>query len=93
MFIDSEHLLVKDVLRNSVVIIQGSLGTPAYEHVAVYVSLGKLKDFTQLRPEIDLLEIHKLNRGSRNNHSVKILILELLKGGIKSLQVILGCMC
>ena len=55
----------------------------------VDVCLTEIHDLAQLRPVIHLLKIHRLHRGTGDDHAVVAVIFDLFKGLIKRLQM--GC--
>ena len=83
VLIDSEQLLIHDMLLDSVVMIKPRLGPPADMNGGGYMGGGPVHDLRQLRPVIHILKLHLLHRCAGDDHTVKLLLPDLIKGHIK----------
>ena len=83
----AEHLFRQQLLVHAVVVVQASLCTPAHMQGGVDIRLAEVHDLAQLRPVIHLLKVHGLHRSTGDDHAVVAVMLHLVEGLIKGLQM------
>ena len=83
----AEHLGRQQLLADAVVVVQARLRTPADMQGGIDVRLAEIHDLAQLRPVIHLLKVHGLHRSAGDDHAVVAVMLHLVKGLIKGLQM------
>ena len=86
---DDEHLLVKHLLLNTVMIVQSCKCRPADMHRAECVSFAPLHYIAQLLPVMDGVEVEQFNGRTRYDKCVKILLLYLIEGGVEVQKMLL----
>ena len=88
--INAEIFLRQVNFRNSEMIVETGLSTPADVKGAGDVGFAPFHDFAKLIPVFDLFKIHVFNRCAGDNHAVVLVVLDLFKGLVKSEQMSLG---
>ena len=68
-------------------VVQARLSTPADMQGGIDVRLAEIHDLAQLRPVIHLLKVHGLHRSAGDDHAVVAVMLHLVEGLIKGLQM------
>ena len=87
MLEDAEHLLVEKLLADAIVIIKSRLCAPADMKGGVDVRLTEVHDLAQLLPVIHLFKVDLLHRRTGDDHAVIAVVLHLVEGLIKRLEV------
>lgn len=71
---DAKHLLLERILRHTVEMIQSCLRTPTDIERGGDVRASPVEDLHDLRPILHILVLHRLDRSTRHNHAVKLLL-------------------
>ena len=83
----AEHLGRQQLLADAVVVVQARLRAPADMQGGIDIRLAEIHDLAQLRPVIHLLKVHGLHRSAGDDHAVVAVMLHLVEGLIKGLQM------
>ena len=83
MAVNSGQLFLPLIFRNSVMIIQARLCSPADMQSRMHMGLAPLHDGCQLIPVVHLLEFHVLHRRSGDDHAIEFPAADFIKGNIK----------
>ena len=86
--INTGELFRKQDLIDPMMEIQTGLSTPADVEGRKNMGLRPLHDLYQLAPVSDIFKFHLLHRSAGNDKAVEILVLKLLKGIIKTIQMV-----
>ena len=86
----AEHLFVQMHLGDAKMVVQTRQRTPTKVNRRVDILLGVVHDPAKLVPIVHGLIVQILNGGAGDDHAVKALVPDLIKGLVKSLHV-LGC--
>ena len=89
--VDPEHFLVEGILGDAVMVVEPGLGTPADVEGREDVRRTPIEDFLELLPVVHRFERKIFHRGSGNDQTIELFVLDLVEGGVKSLQVVRGC--
>ena len=90
MLVHAEELLLQGVLLDAVVVVEACLGAPADMQGGGDMGLAPLHDLAQLGPVVHLLEGDLLHGGSRDDHTVVLLVLDLVEGLVEGQHMLLG---
>ena len=85
---DTEQLVRQPGLLQTVMVVQRSLCSPADVEGGVDVCFRPFHNGTQLVPIGNLFKLHLLHRSAGDNHSVKVLLANILKNLIEFEQVV-----
>ena len=85
---DAEHLLRKQVLLYSVVMIQTCLSRPADIHRRCNVRATPVEYLRDLVPVVHLLKLHVLHRRTRDYHTVEFLVLQFVEIAVEHHHVL-----
>ena len=88
--INTEELFRQLFFVDAIMVIKTSLGSPANMESRVDMGLAPLHNGTQLLPVVHILKFQMFHRRSSDDHTVKLTILQFIKGFVKRQQMLLG---
>jgi hypothetical protein len=88
---DAEDLFIHGIFGDPEMIIKAGLGTPADVEGAVDMGLGPFHHLAEFVPVFYLFEVHQFHGSSGDDHTIVILILDLIKSIVESNQVLHRC--
>lgn len=80
---DAEELRAEGLLGDAVEVPQRAERSPAQEHRGEHVGLRPVHDTAELVPVVDVLELHLLHRGARDDEPVVVVVLEHIKSVVE----------
>ena len=83
--------MVEWILGNLVEMIESSLSCPANEHGRLNVGACPIKDIGKFLPIGDLLKVKLFDWGTRDNHSIKLLVTKLTERRVETLHMLGRC--
>ena len=86
----SEHFFIERIFRNTIIMIEGSLGSPANKHRGGYITFCPVEDISRLFPVSDLLKRQQFNRGTCYNETIIFIVKNKAEFFVKSLHVLFG---
>ena len=89
VIINAGELFGQGDLLDAVAVIQTRLSAPADEQSGIDMVLGPIEDLAQLAPVIDLFVVEQLHGRAGDDHAVKALLTDLVKGTVELGQMLL----
>ena len=87
---DTEHFLIERVFFDSVVMVMSRLRAPADVKRTVDVLFAPVHDFAEFVPVFHLFKFHLFDGRTCNDHTVKFLIADFIKGFIEHQKMLGG---